>query len=199
MLDVSYDRIYGMDISEAMVDVARKRVRADVGDVLELDPSIRRWDIAYSGLNVFHYLDHERLEEAIQKTAGILKPGGWFIGDFITPDHIRWYPNLMESDMGDVLSFRTAELIEEDGRIFQESTIINADFMEDHMSLNYAGKHRRFLPPVHRMRAYFERAFGGEVHLFDAHSLEAIGEWADTCPSTRYVIVARKGNDDPSG
>lgn len=191
-LEVKYDNLYGIDISEAMVNVSRKRVQADVGDVLQLDPSIRLWDVAFCGLNVFHYLDFTRLEEAIQKTAAILKPGGWFVGDFITPDHIRWYPNLMQSDNGKVISFRSPKLIEKDSRMFQESEIINLDFSGENMEINYAGKHQRFLPPLHRIRLYFEKAFGGKVDLRDAYSLELIPEWADSCASTRYVVIAQK-------
>ena len=83
--------------------------------------------------------------------------------------------------------------MEEKGRVFQESEIININFGGGAMELNYAGKHKRFLPPLLRIRRYFERAFGGQVDLYDAHSLELIPDWADSCPSTRYVVVARKG------
>jgi hypothetical protein len=128
----------------------------------------------------------------VEKSAAIVREGGWFIGDFITPDHIRWYPNVMESADGEVISLRTPRLIEEEGGIFQESEIINLDFSRDEMEINYAGKHKRFLPPMHRIRAYFERAFKGTVDLYDAHTLAHIPDSADTCSSTRYVVVAQK-------
>ncbi|MEZ5058922.1 MAG: hypothetical protein R2879_17955 [Saprospiraceae bacterium] len=192
-LAIDYNNLYGIDISEAMVQESQKYIRADVGDILTLNPSIRMWDFAFSGLNVFHYLDFTRLEESIQKTAAIINEGGYFIGDFITPDHIRWYPNVMYSEDQKVVSLRTPELIEENGRLFQESEIINIDFREEQMDINYAGKHRRFLPPMNRIRSYFEKAFKGQVDLYDAHSLELIPDWADSCKSTRYVVVARKG------
>ncbi len=191
-LGVKNENIYGIDISEAMVTEARKRIRADVGDVLTLDPGIKLWDIAFSGLNVFHYLDFNRLEEAIQKTAAIIKPGGYFIGDFITPDHIRWYPNVLFSDDEKIISLRNPELIEDNGRMFQESEITNVSFTGDMMRVSYAGKHRRFLPPMHRIRHYFEKAFKGEVELYDAHTLQVIPDWADSCASTRYVVLAKK-------
>lgn len=190
---VSYDKLYGIDISEAMVLEAKKRIRADVGDILTLNPSIRMWEVAFSGLNVFHYLDFTRLEEAIQKTANIIQPGGYFVGDFISPDHIRWYPNVMYSDDKKVISLRTPELIEENGRLFQESEITNISFLGEQMEVAYAGKHRRFLPPMNRIRQYFEKAFVVQVDLYDAYSLEMIPEWADSCKSTRYVVVAKKG------
>ena len=189
-----YEQLFGIDISPAMVSEASRRIRAEVGDVLDFDPEGGTWNVAFSGLNVFHYLDFERLEEAIQRTAKLVSSGGYFIGDFITPDHIRWYPNLMYSAGKQVISLRTPRLVEDKGRVFQESEIININFDGGAMELNYAGKHKRFLPPLLRIRRYFERAFGGQVDLYDAHSLELIPDWADSCPSTRYVVVARKGD-----
>lgn len=191
-LGVKYENLYGIDISEAMVIEAQHRIQADVGDVLTLDPSVRIWDLAFSGLNVFQYLPHTRLQEAIEKTAAIIRPGGYFIGDFITPDHIRWYPNVVYSTDKKVISLRTPQLIEDKGSMFQESEITNISFMDDQMRATYAGKHRRFLPPLHRVRTYFERAFRGKVDLYDAVTLELIPEWADSCTSTRYVVIAQK-------
>ena len=72
----------------------KERIQAEQGDVLDLDPAIAQWDIAFTGLNVLHYVDHELFEESIQRTASIVRPGGFFFGDFITPDHIRWYLTL---------------------------------------------------------------------------------------------------------
>ena len=192
-LGIPHEQLFGLDISEAMVMEASRRIRAETGDVLTLDPAVQLWDIAYSGLNVFHYINHQQLEEAVRKTAAILKPGGWFVGDFITPDHIRWYPNVMYSEDRRVISLRTPRLVEVEGSLFQESAIVNVSFLEGPMRVTYAGRHRRFLPPLHRVRTYFERHFGGQVDLYDAHSLQPIPNWADTCPSTRYVVIARKG------
>jgi SAM-dependent methyltransferase len=185
-------QLYGMDISDAMVNEARHRIEADQGDILELDPNVRTWDFAYSGLNVMQYLPHQKLEEGIMKTAAILKQGGYFVGDFITPDHIRWYPNVMFSKDEKIISMRTPELIEKDGISFQESEIINLNFSDQTMQVNYAGKHRRYLPALHRIRGYFEKHFKGQVKLFDAVKLTPISENADTCPSTRYVVIAQK-------
>lgn len=192
-LGVPYPHLYGIDLSPAMVREARHRLQADVGDILHLDPSVRRWDLAYSGLNVFHYLPSELLREAIQKTAAIVRPGGYFIGDFITPDHIRWYPNVMHSDDQRIISLRSPELIEDNGLVYQESDIINLDYSQGELYLDHAGRHRRFLPPLHRVRQYFREAFGEDVYCYDAVSLAPIPDWADSCPSTRYLLVAKKG------
>ncbi len=190
---VAKSHVYGIDFSAAMVEEAKKRINADVGDILTLDPLVKKWDIAFSGLNVYQYLDSERLEEAIEKTAGIVKDGGYFVGDFITPDHIRWYPNVMFSPDKKIISLRTPKLIEKEGKMFQESEIINIDYGRETLSVNYAGKHKRFLVPLHRVRSYFEAHFKGEVKLFDALSLKEISASDDTCLSTRYFVVARKG------
>ncbi len=191
-LGVAYDNLFGIDISEAMVREARKRIMAEVADILSLDPGVRTWHVAYSGLNVLQYLPHQHLKEAIHKIAAVLEPGGWFVGDFITPDHIRWYPNVMRSADGRTVSLRSPKIVEEAGINYQESEIINIHFGSSRMYLNDAGKHRRYLPPVYRLRKCFEEAFGPEVYLYDAVSLEPIPEWADSCPSTRYVLMAQK-------
>lgn len=195
-LGVIYDNLFGIDISEAMVREARTRIAAEVGDILSLDPGVRTWDVAYAGLNVLQYLPHQRLKEAIHKIAAVLKPGGWFVGDFITPDHIRWYPNVMRAANGRTVSLRSPKIVEEGGINYQESEIINIHFGTDRMYLNDAGKHRRYLPPLYRLRKCFEDAFGPEVYLYDAVSLEPIPEWADSCPSTRYVLMAQKKKDE---
>lgn len=190
--DIVYDNLYGIDISPAMVAEAKNRIKADIGDVLTLDPGIKKWDLAYSGLNVFQYLPCDKLESAIQATAEIVNAGGCFIGDFITPDHIRWYPNVFVSGDQKVISLRSPELIEEDGKMYQESEIFNISFLGESMEINYAGKHRRYLPPINRIRNYFTKYFGTDVRLIDAISLSEIPEDADSCKSTRYVVIARK-------
>ena len=191
-LGARHDRLYGIDYSDAMVQEARKRIHADQGDVLTLDPNVRQWDLAYSGLNVFHYLDHTRLQEAIERTAAIVNPGGYFVADFITPDHIRWYPNVAYSADKRVISLRTPELLEEDGSMFLESEITNVSFLDERLEVTYAGKHRRFLPPMHRVRDYLARAFGTEPMLYDAKSLAPLSALADSCQSTRYIAIVQR-------
>ena len=191
-LDVPYKQLLGTDVSEAMLEVARRRIQAKKANVLELTADFGSWDLVFSGLNVFHYLDHNRLEEAIQRTATVVRPGGYFLGDFITPDHIRWYPNLMHSSDNQIVSLRNPVLVEEAGHVFQESEITNIRFHNGQMRISYAGKHRRFLPPMHRVRLYFEKAFGGRVDLYDAVTLAPIPESADSCVSTRYIVVAQR-------
>lgn len=185
-------RLLGLDLSAAMIAEARQRIRAAVGDVRHLTAEQGAWDLVFSGLNVFHYLPAEDLPAAIARVAAVVRPGGVFVGDFITPDHIRWYPHLIYSTDRAIASLRTPRLVEEAGRMYQESDILNVDGRGPTLAITYAGRHRRFLPPMHRVRHYFEAAFGGEVQLFDAHSLAPLPPWADSCSSTRYVVLARK-------
>lgn len=186
------DRLLGIDKSEAMVQVASRRITARAEDILAL--SGQTWDITYCGLNVFQYLSPEQLDEALAVTAHITRPGGYFFGDFITPDHIRTYPHVIRSKTGNVISLRNPVLIEEGNRTFQQSEILNVSRNNDRLLITNEGKHLRFLPPMWRLRQEFQKAFKGRVDIYDAVTLKPIGDKADTCPSTRYLLVAQKGN-----
>jgi hypothetical protein len=142
-------------------------------------------------LNVFHYVGHENLELIIEKTANVINLGGYFIGDFITPDHIRQSPNLIVSEDEQVISIHTPKLEEKDGRTYQCSRIINIRTQNGKMYFTNEGKHDIYLPAMMRIRLYFEHYFS-EVNLYDVETLQLISVDADTCPSTRYVVVAKK-------
>jgi len=141
---------------------------------------------------VFQYLSPEQLDEALAVTAQITQSGGYFFGDFITPDHIRTYPHVIRSKTSNVISLRNPVLIEEGNYTFQQSEILNVSRNNDRLLITNEGKHLRFLPPMWRLRKEFEKAFKGKVDIYDAVSLKPIGAKADTCPSTRYLLVAQK-------
>ncbi len=184
------DHLLGIDKSEAMVQVASRRITAKAEDILALGD--QTWDVTYCGLNVFQYLSPETLDEALAVTAQITRPGGYFFGDFITPDHIRTYPHVIRSKTGDIISLRNPVLIEEGNYTFQQSEILNVSRNNDRLLITNEGKHLRFLPPMWRLRQEFEKAFKGKVDIYDAVTLKPIGAKADTCPSTRYLLVAQK-------
>ena len=117
---------------------------------------------------------------------------GYFVGDFITPDHVRYYPHVVKSKSGKVLSLRKPILVEQDQRTFQQSEIININRNTDKMVVTYEGKHMRYLPALWRLRQAFERTFKGKIEVYDAVSLKPIEDHADTCPSTRYLVIAQK-------
>ncbi|MFQ5482335.1 MAG: methyltransferase domain-containing protein [Nitrospinaceae bacterium] len=189
-LGLAPDRLLGIDKSEAMVQVASQRITAKAEDILALQA--QDWDLTYSGLNVFQYLTPEQLDEALRVTAQVTRPGGLFFGDFITPDHIRVYPHVLRSKSGKVISLRHPDLIEQGNHTYQRSEILNVSRHGDELRITNEGQHLRFLPPLWRLRQKFEEAFRGTVDIFDAVTLEPIGPEADTCPSTRYLIVAQK-------
>ncbi len=189
-LGLPRERLLGIDKSEAMVQVASRRIPAKAEDLLNMIG--QEWDITYCGLNVFQYLSPEQLDEALSVTASITKSGGCFFGDFITPDHIRTYPHVIRSNSGNVISLRNPVLIEQDNCTYQQSEILNVSRSNGRMLITNEGKHLRFLPPMWRLKQKFQQAFGGQVDLYDAVTLKPIGDAADTCPSTRYLLVAQK-------
>ena len=189
---LSDDRLLGIDVSEAMVREARRRIPAEIGDILALDPAIRTWDLVFAGLNVLQHLEADRFDEALRRVAAVVRPGGYFLGDFITPDHIRWYPNVTFSEDRTSTSLRRPHLLERDHLLIQRSDIVNVSAGTGKLTITQC-VHDRCLPPIARVRRSFERLFAGPVDLFDAVSLEPLGERADTCASTRYLVFARKG------
>ena len=114
------------------------------------------------------------------------------MGDFITPDHIRWYPHVIRSQSGGVISLRSPQLVEKDNRTYQQSEIINVSRRTGKLIITNEGKHLRFMPPLWRLRQRFHAAFKGTVDVYDAVTLEPINDNEDTCPSTRYLIIAQK-------
>lgn len=192
-LGAQREKLYGIDLSETMVDAAQKRIRAAVGDVLTLDPAVKMYELAFMGGRVLHFVGNDNLKEGIERTAAILKPGGYFIGDFITPDHIRRCCNVVYGYDQQAISLRDHQLVEEDGAMFMHTEMLNISFLEDQMRFFAEAPTRHFLPSLNRVRQYLEEVFRGKVEIFDAVSLDLLPESADSCPSTRYVVVAQKG------
>ncbi|MEC7640928.1 MAG: methyltransferase domain-containing protein [Nitrospinota bacterium] len=191
-LGVKRENLLGIDLSEAMIRMAQRRIPARTGNILLQNSSATEWDITYCGLNVFQYMKAEDMEQGIEAAAQITKSEGFFMGDFITPDHIRWYPHVIRSQSGEVISLRNPQLVEKGNRTYQESEIINVSRRTDKMIITHEGKHLRFMPPLWRLRQRFQAAFKGPVDVYDAVTLEPIHDNADTCPSTRYLIIAQK-------
>ncbi len=185
------DNLLGIDISEAMVEVASKKINAVVKDIVALDPTEQLWDITFASLNVFQYLPQTKMGQAIENVAQITRKGGYFVGDFVTPDHMRWYPDVIRSE--NVISLREPLFVEKNHNIHQQSEIINVSKLHGKLRITYEGKHIRYLPSLWKMRYLFNKFFGSQVDVFDAVTLEPLKAEDDTCPSTRYLVVAQKG------
>jgi cysteine dioxygenase len=192
--DLPHDQLLGIDVAASMVRVAKKRIKASVQDVLTYAPG-RGYDVVFTGLNVLQYLSEDVFEQAVSKMAELTNVNGYFIGDFITPDHIEWYPNLMTSENRDVFSFRSPRIVESEPYDKQESEIINLSFLTGEMHVYHAGRHLRILPSIAQVVTLFERYFHSTATVLDAVSLQPIDKGAMTCNSTRYVIIVKKEKD----
>jgi len=191
-LRIKKDNLLGFDLSAAMVEVASKKINASQGNVLEIEALNKKWNVAFSGLNVLQYLDHTDFEAAIRNIASKMNVDGYFVGDFITPDHIRWYPNRIVSDDQKVVSLRTPELIEKEGFTYQRSEILNIQLEDEKMNVYYSGKHDRYLPSLKTVRDTFKKHFMGKIDIFDpASGMIKVDDQQETTHSTRYVVIAR--------
>jgi SAM-dependent methyltransferase len=187
--NVPKNNLLGIDISDSMVKIAARRINAKKEDITRLVFK-KKYDIVFSGLNVLQYINSDDFRNAILNAGKATKSKGVFFGDFIAPDHIRWYPNVLITE--NVISLREPSLIEVNNHSYQSSEIINLNKLNNTIQISYEGIHKRYLPPIMRVYSIFKEAFGGEVQIFDAISLEKIEKNEDTCPSTRYLVVAQK-------
>ncbi|MCB9742577.1 MAG: methyltransferase domain-containing protein [Alphaproteobacteria bacterium] len=185
-------RVYGIDISPDMLEVAARRIRAELGDLQQLTPEVATWKVVYSGLCAMQYANERRMAEVIENIAAVIEPGGVFFGDFVAPDFIRRFSHLHASDGGWALTLRMPELVVRENRSYLRSHRLRAYVAEGRFEVIDDGAQDRYLPPMMRVRAHFERAFA-EVELRDAVSLELLERDADTCRSGRYLVLARRG------
>ncbi|MEM9702344.1 MAG: hypothetical protein AAF907_07860, partial [Planctomycetota bacterium] len=143
--------------------------------------------------NSFQYLAHEELADSVRTVFDLTKPGGLCITEFITQDHLRWYPNVVFSEGDMVVSLRNLTLRERGGFTYQDSEIVNISRL-GRLRISHEGTHRRVLVSPRRLFDLFTAQFGDDVTVFDAHSFEELSPDQETCPSTRFVICARRGD-----
>lgn len=190
--NLNKNQLLGIDVSEGMVKVASKRINARVEDILNVVDDGNPWNICLCTGNVLQYLPQHKLEKAIQNVAHIIQTGGYFIGDFITPDHpVRAYPNVLRSKQ--VFLLRTPLIVEKTHNIFQQTKLINVSKLHGEFRITYEGEHTRYLPSLWKLRYLFKKYFA-RVEFFDAMTLEPLGVEDDTSPSTRYLVFAQKDN-----
>ena len=189
---VTRDNLLGIDASEGMIREASKRINAKVQNIMDIESKGNQWDICFAIETVLQYLPQPLLEKAIKLIAQIIKPGGYFAGDFITPDHpIRAYPNVLHSEQ--VFLLRTPLIIEQEHNLFQQTKLINVSKLQGEFRVTYEGEHIRYLPSLCKLRYIFKKYFD-RVNFFDAMTLASLDAEDDTSPSSRYLVVAQKGN-----
>lgn len=188
-LGVDKEKLFGFDLSEAMVQLAQQRIHAEVQNVITFQPEPACWDFCCAWTNVLQYLPYQALETALSNLATTLKPGGYFVADFITPDHIRRFPNVLKSQQ--VRLLRQPSLWYENQNIFQMTELFNVSQLNEQFIVTYEGQHKRFLPSLPRVRALFAQYFS-KVDFYDVLSLVPLRTDADTSESTRYLLIAQK-------
>ena len=188
--EMNPQKILGVDPSPAMLAVATTRTKVQQAGLLDIGKGFEPFDISFC--NSFQYLPHEDFDAGVENMFAVTKPGGLCIGEFISQDHIRWYPNVVFSENDLVVSLRTPSFRERGGHTYQENEIINVSRL-DKMRITHEGIHRRLMVSPHRVRDSFRKAFGDEIKMFDAVSFDEIPESSETCASTRYLICARRG------
>ena len=187
--ELNPQNVLGVDPSSAMLAVAATRTNVRQAGLLEIGTGFEPFDVSFC--NSFQYLRHEAFDTAVENMYKVTRPGGLCIGEFISQDHIRWYPNVVFSENDLVVSLRTPSLAERGGHTYQQSEIINVSRF-DTMRITHEGVHKRFMVSPHRIRQAFRRTFGDEIRMFDAVTFDEIEESSETCASTRYLICARR-------
>ena len=140
-LEMDPAKLLAVDPSPAMLSVARTRTNVRQAGLLEIGKGFDTVDVSFS--NSFQYLPHQDLATAVENLFAVTKPGGLCIGELISQDHIRWYPNVVFSEDGLVVSLRAPTLVEKNGYTYQESEIINVSRI-DRLRVTHEGVHRRF-------------------------------------------------------
>jgi predicted TPR repeat methyltransferase len=80
-------RVTGVDSSESMLELARRRVGTDASLVRAALPSLPvdgPFDAAVSTFDGFNYLTADELRQTVGAVAGRLRPGGWLVFDLHT-------------------------------------------------------------------------------------------------------------------
>ena len=190
-LGMSREQLLGIEPSAAMVEVARARTNVRRGGLLDLCEDWGSYDVSFC--NSYQYLRHEDFSDAVGRMASITKPGGLCIGEFITQDHTRWYPNVVFAEDDLVVSLRKPTLHERGGCTYQHSEILNISRL-DRMRITDEGTHCRFMVSPARVRQVFHKHFGSSLDVFDAITFAPLSIDAETCSSTRFVVCARRAS-----
>jgi len=87
-----FEHVWGMDYSEALLkqghglDIDIQFVRGDMKSPPFLP---RRFDAVFSFFTSFGYFDDEQNQGVLEQVGRILKPGGWYLLDYLNPVHVK--------------------------------------------------------------------------------------------------------------
>jgi tRNA (cmo5U34)-methyltransferase len=99
-------RVLGIDGAQAMVDLAKERLRAlasriefvigDFRNLQQLVPGVRTFDLVFSAY-ALHHLSRVDKEKVLRQVVELLTPGGWFVNaDLIVADSPELESRLQE-------------------------------------------------------------------------------------------------------
>lgn len=122
-----FEHVWGMDYSEALLkqghglDIDIQFVRGDMKSPPFLPT---RFDAVFSFFTSFGYFDDTQNQRVLNEVARILKPGGWYLLDYLNPVHVRstLVPESKRENGGYHIHERRA-IVDNDSRIEKTITI----------------------------------------------------------------------------
>jgi SAM-dependent methyltransferase len=174
--------VVGFDLSMTLLRAAQRRGGAGLvrGDMRALALATGRFDLVVNLFTSFGYFaadaDHD---EVLREVARVLRPGGWFVLDFLNAPAVR--RGLVRRDSRQVGGRRVVQerSLSEDGRFVTKTIALD-------------GEGRHFLERVRLFeRADLEAMLGGA----GLHVERAFGDYdggAPTVESPRLLLVARR-------
>ena len=173
----------GLDLSPSLLRVARPADRAAPlvrADMRTLPFHDCAFDLVVNLFTSFGYFSEDREHQrVIGEVARVTCPGGWFVLDYLNPEHVR--RTLVPTDVRTVgqHTIEQERAISDDGR-FVRKTITIGEFG------------RTF---VERVRLFEPRELSGMVEASGFAVVELLGDYAGTPldgRSTRTILVARR-------
>ncbi len=179
----------GLDLSERMLDQARRAASAGRlvrGDMRALPFCAGAFDLITSYFTTFGYFDDASDDGLVLREVGrTLKPGGFFLLDFMNRDHV--VSNLRARDR------RTVSGVD----VIQERRLVqDASFVEKSISIRpHDGRPTRdFLERVRLYRPMELDAMLTQAGLFPKQRFGTYARTPFTSASPRYIVIARAGS-----
>ena len=181
-------RVTGLDLSERAITQARRRAVEEGLDIdfRMQDMRVPMGQAAYDGVvNLFtafgYFEDDADHRRALQHIANALRPGGWFVQDFMN------VPRVIET-------FTPEDTHEKQGVTIEQRRWVSDERINKSITLHQNGDARSFRESVRLFTLYdFERLYE-QVGL---ELVEALGDYdgADYTPSSpRLIMHARKAS-----
>lgn len=204
-------RVYGIDLSEEMLAIAREKSdrgrrmsgAGDGGSVVWLQQDMREWeldepvDAAISFCDSLNYLtETEDVEAMFARTFDGLKPGGWFAFDVHTPGTLEEYAESQPFVLNerDIAYIWLSGLDEETCTIEHELTFFVRD-PADGKYTRFQETHTQRAYPLEELRGMLESAGFADVRIYSDFGWEE----ADEGTQRAFFVAVKPGDREPSG